>query len=75
MTGERHLSPVQHKSENECEMCGTPIVGGHYELSIVRESGQNVLWLLDKIACVRDFAIRYTNLDYALENGEEENEE
>jgi hypothetical protein len=74
VTEQHHKRPVTTRGNHCCEMCGTPISGGHYELSIVRESGNNVLWLMDKIACVQEFTRRYMNLDYALEDGEDENE-
>lgn len=52
---------------SHCESCGESVPEkGHYEVTMIQENGNHVSWFMDKIACVLEFARKYSHLDQAL---------
>ena len=58
-----------------CEMCKAELpVSGYYELRVMRGQKESTNWRFDRIACVKEFAVKYSKLDIVLEPDDDEGE-
>ncbi len=65
-TRTRNQNRAHKVTPGECEIC-TKILGkGYYLLTMMTKGGRRVEWKMDSVACLMEFARKYSNLDTAL---------